>query len=104
MSLHDAKTEYDPGLTSVPPLEEEFSLEEILAEFGGDRKEKLLEEAERPAVESRQEPENTASPVDEPPVEPAEPESEPEPETESEPEVVPVPETAPEEPTPEPEA
>ena len=30
MSLHDTKTEYD--LTSVPALDEEFSLEEILAE------------------------------------------------------------------------
>ena len=32
MSLHDTKTEYD--LTSVPALDEDFSLEEILAEYG----------------------------------------------------------------------
>ena len=47
MSLHDTKTEYD--LTSVPPLDEDFSLEEILAEYGSSRGQKILREAEEPA-------------------------------------------------------
>ena len=47
MSLHDTKTEYD--LTSVPALDEDFSLEEILAEYGSSRGQKILREAEKPA-------------------------------------------------------
>ena len=50
MSLHDTKTEYD--LTSVPALDEEFSLEEILAEFGKGREQKALQEAEQSASET----------------------------------------------------
>ena len=45
MSLHDTKTEYD--LTSVPALDEEFSLEEILAEYGSSREKNVLQEAEQ---------------------------------------------------------
>ena len=43
MTPKDGKTAYDPltNVTDVPPAEEEFSLEEILAEYGGGR-EKLM--------------------------------------------------------------
>ena len=86
MSLHDAKTEYDPDLTSVPPLEDDFSLEEILAEFGSSRQQKILQDAEqmlekaaeKPAapppaevVSSAPEPaEESVLPPEEPPVQP----------------------------------
>jgi len=101
MSLHDTKTEYD--LTSVPALDEDFSLEEILAEYGSSRGQKILREAEEPAPAApkpapRPEPEPVpAEPVaSEPPA--AAPEREPEPESEPEPPV--KPEELPEAPRP----
>ncbi len=46
MSPRDQKTGYDPlNETDVPPAEGDFSLEEILAEYGGGR-EKILKEVE----------------------------------------------------------
>lgn len=48
----DQKTEYD--LTGIPPLDEEFSLEEILAEYGGSLEQVLLRQA---GQETEQEPE-----------------------------------------------
>ena len=43
-SLYDTLNE---DRTGVPPAEETFSLEEILAEYGGGRERKILEDVER---------------------------------------------------------
>ena len=94
MSLHDTKTEYD--LTSVPALDEEFSLEEILAEYGGSRGDTILREAERTAP-APEEP-GPSEPRQEAPKAPApepEPASEPQPAV-PEPEEKPAPASAPE--------
>lgn len=52
MSEHQEKTQYDVPLTDVPPLEEAFSLEEILAEYGSSRQQKILEDVERTVREA----------------------------------------------------
>jgi len=49
MSQKDAKTEYEFDLTSVPPLDEDFSLEDILAEYGSSRGQTILRKAEQSA-------------------------------------------------------
>ena len=45
-SLYDTLNE---DRTGVPPAEETFSLEEILAEYGGGRERKILADVERRA-------------------------------------------------------
>ncbi len=45
MSNPESKNEYQ-DLTGIPPLEEEFSLEEILAEYGGSLEQMLIRQAE----------------------------------------------------------
>lgn len=52
MSEHQEKTQYDVPLTDVSPLEEAFSLEEILAEYGSSRQQKILEDVERTVREA----------------------------------------------------
>lgn len=47
-SLYDTLNE---DRTGVPPAEETFSLEEILAEYGGGRERKILADVERRAAE-----------------------------------------------------
>lgn len=54
--------EFDSGLTGgtdVPALEEDFSLEEILAEYGAGREQRLMEAVEQ---EARRETEPAAPP------------------------------------------
>lgn len=70
MTPKDGKTAYDPltNVTDVPPAEEEFSLEEILAEYGGGR-EKLMRDVEQAAslqTESSEKPTPLASHEEEP--------------------------------------
>ena len=55
--------EFDSGLTGgtdVPALEEDFSLEEILAEYGAGREQRLMEAVEQ---EARRETEPAAPPA-----------------------------------------
>ena len=48
MASKQKDNQYDDAfLTDVPAGEEEFSLEEILAEYGGSRSQKLMEDVER---------------------------------------------------------
>jgi len=93
MSLHDTKTEYD--LTSVPALDEDFSLEEILAEYGSSRGQKILREAEEPAPAEPgpkpTAPETQPEPAPAAPAAPEVPAAEPEPEDISSPEPEPAP-------------
>ena len=66
MASKDEKSLYDTlaGETDIPPSEEVFSLEEILAEYGAGREQTLLRDVERAAVEEappeKQEPPKTA--------------------------------------------
>ena len=56
--------EFDSGLTGgtdVPALEEDFSLEEILAEYGAGREQRLMEAVEQ---EARRETEPAAPPAE----------------------------------------
>ena len=46
MSNQEPKHEKEYDLTGIPPLEEEFTLEEILSEFGGSLEQMLLRQAE----------------------------------------------------------
>lgn len=52
MSQKDEKTEYELSMTDVPPLEEEFSLEEILSEYGNSREQKIMEGVEKAVQEA----------------------------------------------------
>ena len=63
MTPKDGKTAYDPLIdgTDVPPAEEEFSLEEILAEYGGGR-EKLMRDVEQ-AASLQEEPSEKPAPA-----------------------------------------
>ena len=47
MSEHQEITKFDAPLTDVPPLAEDFSLEEILAEYGGSREQRIMEDVEQ---------------------------------------------------------
>ena len=47
MAPKDKDNLYDAFLTDVDPGSEEFSLEEILAEYGGSRSQKLMEDVAR---------------------------------------------------------
>lgn len=93
MSEHQETTKYDAPLTDVPPLVEDFSLEEILAEYGGSREQKIMEDVEQAVREA----EPSLEP-EEPPVQPSRRTSPKKPEKE------PVPQAPPPEPKPQPEA
>ena len=56
MSEHQETTTYDSPLTDVPPLAEEFSLEEILAEYGGSREQRIMEDVEQAVRETEPSP------------------------------------------------
>ena len=80
MTPKDGKTAYDPlaGGTDVPPAEEAFSLEEILAEYGGGR-EKLMRDVEQaasaqaePARKPEKAPPASSAPAADPSKKPAE--------------------------------
>lgn len=66
MSRNDEKTKYDVSLTDVPPLAEEFSLEEILAEYGNSRQQKIMEDVEQVVQEAK--PEASVQETENPPV------------------------------------
>ena len=65
MSKQDPKNEYD--LTGIPPLDEAFSLEEILAEYGGSLEQVLIRQAE---AEIRKEEATQETPAEAAPQEP----------------------------------
>ena len=56
MSEHQETTKYGAPLTDVPPLAEEFSLEEILAEYGGSREQRIMEDVEQAVRETEPSP------------------------------------------------
>lgn len=47
MSNEHEKTEYGAAGWDTPPSEEDYTLEEILAEYGSSRQQKILEEVEQ---------------------------------------------------------
>ena len=47
MSKDVEKTEYGTGTWDTPPSDEDYTLEEILAEYGSSRQQKIMEEVER---------------------------------------------------------
>ena len=57
MSKDVEKTEYGTGTWDTPPSDEDYTLEEILAEYGSSRQQKIMEE-----VEQEVEPETPAPP------------------------------------------
>src|SRR5699024_2180565 len=69
MASKDEKSLYDTlaGGTDIPPSEEDFSLEEILAEYGAGREQNLLRDVERAAGEPPAEapPEKQGPPTEE---------------------------------------
>lgn len=101
MSPRNEKTSYEDLLTStdVPASDEDFSLEEILAEYGGSLQQTILRDVEQAVAAQSQD--------TEPELEP-EPDSEPDPEPEPEPnpagEASPAPDDEPPVPDPEQEA
>ena len=96
MSEHQETTKYDAPLTDVPPLAEDFSLEEILAEYGGSREQRIMEDVEQAVRETEPSPapeelpapppRRTAPKKPEPKPEPAPPPPPPEPRPEPIPE------------------
>ena len=46
MSKDVEKTEYGTGTWDTPPSDEDYTLEEILAEYGSSRQQKIMEEVE----------------------------------------------------------
>ena len=102
MSEHQEKKQYDVPLTDVPPLEEAFSLEEILAEYGGSRQQKILEDVER-IIRETEPAEEQALPAEQPEPAPEKPADRPEAETHPEkagPPEAPEPPEIPEDPRP----
>ena len=89
MSEHQETTKYDAPLTDVPPLAEDFSLEEILAEYGGSREQRIMEDVEQavretepsPAPEEPPTPPSRRAAPKKPEPAPPPPAPEPEPET-----------------------
>lgn len=55
MSNEHEKTEYGAAGWDTPPSEEDYTLEEILAEYGTSRQQKVLEEVEQ-ALQPRRNP------------------------------------------------
>lgn len=88
MDFKDGKTEYGEVPTVPPIYDDDYSLEEILAEFGGSRQQKIMEDVEReiepePSADVAPESEKAARPPRKkhkekpaPPPEPVEPEVE----------------------------
>ena len=100
MSEHQETTKYDAPLTDVPPLAEDFSLEEILAEYGGSREQRIMEDVEQAVRETEPSPAPEELPAPPPRrTAPKKPESEPGPQ-EPPPAPKPQPEPIPESPRP----
>ncbi len=100
MSEYQETTKYDAPLTDVPPLAEDFSLEEILAEYGGSREQKIMEDVEQAVRETEASPAPEELPAPPPRrTSPKKPEKESAPQTPS-PEPKPQPEAIPESPRP----
>ena len=100
MSEHQETTKYDAPLTDVPPLAEDFSLEEILAEYGGSREQRIMEDVEQAVRETEPSPAPEEPPAPSPRrTAPKKPESEPGPQ-EPPPAPKPQPEPIPESPRP----
>jgi len=85
MDFKDGKTEYGIVPTVEPVLMEDYSLEEILAEYGGSREQQIMRDVERQVQEESGDPAPTAPPQEyaaeaetpaetEPPAEPVRPE------------------------------
>ena len=87
--MSNREEKLDANLTDVPASEEEFSLEEILAEYGGSLEQVLLRETEdalppepapesppRPEPEAQREPEKRKRPAGRKPAPPEEPPAE----------------------------
>ena len=69
MSNEHEKTEYGAAGWDTPPSEEDYTLEEILAEYGSSRQQKILEEVEQ-ALQPPEESTSAAEPESEPPAPP----------------------------------
>ena len=69
MSKDVEKTEYGTGTWDTPPSDEDYTLEEILAEYGSSRQQKILEEVEQ-ALQPTEDSTSAAVPESEPPAPP----------------------------------
>ena len=65
MSKDVEKTEYGTGTWDTPPSDEDYTLEEILAEYGSSRQQKIMEEVERETAPA--EPDTPKAPAPEQP-------------------------------------
>ena len=65
MSKDVEKTEYGTGTWDTPPSDEDYTLEEILAEYGSSRQQKIMEEVERETAPA--EPDTPKAPASEQP-------------------------------------
>ena len=77
MSKDVEKTEYGTGTWDTPPSDEDYTLEEILAEYGSSRQQKIMEEVERETAPA--EPETPKAPASEQPSAPKPTETAPSP-------------------------
>ena len=78
MSKDVEKTEYGTGTWDTPPSDEDYTLEEILAEYGSSRQQKIMEEVERETAPA--EPDTPQAPASEQPSAPKPTDDGPEPE------------------------
>ena len=77
MSKDVEKTEYGTGTWDTPPSDEDYTLEEILAEYGSSRQQKIMEEVERETAPA--EPDTPKAPAPEQPSAPKPTETAPSP-------------------------
>ena len=77
MSKDVEKTEYGTGTWDTPPSDENYTLEEILAEYGSSRQQKIMEEVERETAPA--EPDTPKAPAPEQPSAPKPTETAPSP-------------------------
>ena len=77
MSKDVEKTEYGTGTWDTPPSDEDYTLEEILAEYGSSRQQKIMEEVERETAPA--EPDTPKAPAPEQPSAPEPTETAPSP-------------------------
>lgn len=77
MSKDVEKTEYGTGTWDTPPSDEDYTLEEILAEYGSSRQQKIMEEVERETAPAK--PETPKAPASEQPSAPKPTETAPSP-------------------------
>ena len=77
MSNEHEKTEYGAAGWDTPPSEEDYTLEEILAEYGSSRQQKIMEEVERETAPA--EPDTPKAPAPEQPSAPEPTETAPSP-------------------------